>query len=187
MKNFILASKSPRRIELLKQIGYKPKEIISSNIAETPLKKELPKDFVLRMAVEKAKDVHSKYPNDYVLGADTIVVFGRKILQKAYSDEDVKNFLKALSGRRHRVYTGICLISLDSKISKKIVETIVKFKRLDNLDIKEYTKSKEGLEKAGGYAIQGLGGAFVSWISGSYSNVVGLPLYETRNLLKLVK
>jgi septum formation protein len=184
MANFILASQSPRRLELLKQIGYEPSIIIPSTITEIPLKKELPKDFALRIAIEKAKDIHLKNPESYVLAADTVPAVGKTILQKACTDDDVRKFLKMLSGKRHRVYTAICLISPDLKISKKVVETIVKIKRLDKSDIDEYIASKDGLGKAGGYAIQGLGGALVSWICGSYSNVVGLPLYETKNLLK---
>lgn len=182
--SFILASGSPRRIELLKQIGYTPKSIIPADIDEISKKREIPRDFALRMAVEKAKAVHKNNPDEFVLSADTVVGVGRRIVQKAHSNEDIIKFFKLLSGRRHRVYTSICLITpKKDKVFTKTVESILKFKNLSEEDIKWYLSTGEGIGKAGGYAVQGYGAALVKWFSGSHSNVVGLPLYETRNLL----
>lgn len=182
--SFILASGSPRRKELLKNIGYTPKDIVPADISEIPNKKELPKDFSLRMAIEKAEAVHEKLPNDYILGADSVVALGRRLLQKAHSNKDVEKFLRMLSGRRHKVFTSICFITPNKeKVYTKTVESIVKFKHLSEEDIKWYVSTGEGIGKAGGYGIQGYAAGLVLWMSGSHSNIVGLPLYETRNVL----
>lgn len=181
---FILASASPRRMELLTQIGVKPDSIIPANIDETPLSKELPKSYALRIAIEKARLIAENQPeNTSVLAADTVVALGRRILPKAENNTMVESCLKQLSGRRHRVYTAIAL-HYKGKTHSSIVMTTVKFKRLNTQDFEHYLLSNEGIGKAGGYAIQGIASAFIPSINGSYSNVVGLPLYETANLLK---
>ncbi len=180
---FILASASPRRLELLRQIGIEPAEIIAPTINEAPLKNELPRDYVLRMATEKAATVGLRQPGQLILGADTIVACGRRILGKAEDAITARRFLKLLSGRRHRVYTAICLQLPDGSARTKIVMTHVRFKRLSKTELEAYIASNEWEGKAGGYAIQGRAAAFIPSINGSYSNVVGLPLAETSSLL----
>lgn len=180
----ILASASPRRKALLDQIGVRPSEIVSANIDETPLKSELPKSYVERLARSKAKVPASDHPGAYILAADTTVACGRRILGKAENADDVRSYLKLLSGRAHRVYSGVALLAPDGTISVRTAETRVKVRVLDNAAVAEYALSKEGEGKAGGYAIQGLFAKHVIGIVGSYTNVVGLPLYETANLLK---
>ncbi len=172
----ILASASPRRLELLKQVSITPDEVIPAEIDETPRKAEVPNDYVARMAREKFEAV--KRDNAVVLAADTVVACGRRILGKPENEAQAREFLQLLSGRRHRVYTAVCV---NGRV--KTVMTQVKFKRLTPADIDGYIASNEWQGKAGGYAIQGLGAAFVPWINGSYSNVVGLPLTETLALL----
>jgi septum formation protein len=183
MSKLILASASPQRQELLKQIGITPDLVIPSEINETQLKNELPRQYAMRVAEQKAMAIAKSNPGDFILSADTIVYCGRKILPKANNDADVKKFLKALSGKQHSVLTAVCVISSAGKAAAKLVVTRVKFKVLSAAEIEVYIKSGEGIGKAGGYAIQGMAGAFVKNINGSYSGVVGLPLYETTNLL----
>lgn len=180
----ILASASPRRLELLKQIGITPNKVIPADIDETPRKKELPADYTKRMAEEKALVVHKNNPCSFVIASDTSVVLGRRILQKAECEKEAEKFLRLLSGRRHRVISSISVISPEGKKTTKLVTSIVKFKNLSEADIKEYVSSNEWKDKAGGYAIQGLAAKYINFISGSYSNIVGLPLYETANMLK---
>ncbi len=182
MKNFILASASPRRVELLHQMGVQNFDIIPANIDETPLKCEEPRDYVRRIARAKAEHIAQSQQLP-ILSADTIVVKGRQILGKPTTPEDAKNMLQKLSGCRHRVYSAVVLWVGDNKYKLRLVETRVKFARLSDKDIENYIASNEWQGKAGGYAIQGLAGAFVEWVNGSYSNIVGLPLRETRNLL----
>jgi septum formation protein len=184
MPKLILASASPRRKDLLEQINVMADVIDPANIDENPLDKELPREYVVRIALEKTKFIAAKYKGDFVLGADTAVTCGRRVLPKAENDEQVANCLRLLSGRQHTVISSVCLISPDSKISNKVVETKVKFKRLSDKEVKDYIKSNEGIGKAGGYAIQGRAGAFVKSLNGSYSSVVGLPLYETMSILE---
>jgi len=183
MSKFILASNSPRRSELLSKIGYKPNLIIGANIDETPYEKELPRKYVLRIATEKAENIAKKHPGNFILSGDTIVTNQRQIIQKAFSDLEIERNLKLLSGKQHKVLSAICLIQPNNKLSSKVITSIVHFKQFTKRDIEDYLKTQEGLNKAGGYAIQGFAEAFVKYISGSYSNVMGLPLYETRNLL----
>jgi len=183
-KEFILASASPRRLELLKTIGIIPKEIIPAKIDETPRAKETPKLYAKRMAEEKALCVHHLHPDVHVLAADTVVGVGRRILQKPISQEEALSHLKLLSGRRHRVYSGVCLVGPDGKFHTKIVTTMVVFGTLDGQSLKELIACDEWRDAAGSYKIQGLAGAFVREIVGSYSSVVGLPLRETLNLLR---
>lgn len=181
---FILASSSPRRQELLASLSLIPDEIISPQVDETPLKGESPREYVKRVALLKARAVHSQVPKAYVLAADTIVEMGRKIILKAQNREEATLILKRLSGRRHRVYTGVCILSPEGKEAYKVVLTRLSFKRLTPDELEEYLASGEWEGKAGAYAIQGQASKFVKFISGSYTNVMGLPLYETNCLLK---
>lgn len=180
----ILASASPRRQELLAQLGLVPAAIDAADCDETPLSNELPLAHARRLAYEKARLVAARHPGAYVLGADTVVALGRRILPKAESPEMVANCLKRLSGRRHKVLGGICLLGPGGQHWDRLVATTVTFKRLDPAEIATYAAAGEGEGKAGGYAIQGRAAAFISFISGSYSNVVGLALHETYALLK---
>ena len=180
----ILASASPRRKTLLAQIGVTPNKIISSNIDETPRENERPRDLALRLACEKAVSVANEQKTAFVLGADTVVGRGRQILPKTEDEQSARDCLSALSGRAHRVFSGVALVHPSAKVSTRIVETRVKVRRLDQIAIDEYIASGEWDGKAGGYAIQGLFAKHIEMIVGSHSNVVGLPLYETANLLK---
>ena len=184
----VLASGSPRRLQLLDQIGVTPARLAPVEIDETPRRAELPRQLAIRLAREKARAAASAEPmstgiDSYVLAADTVVAIGRRILPKAETEEEARACLKLLSGRAHRVYTAICLITPKGAARERLVETRVKFKRLSRLEEASYLASGEWRGKAGGYAIQGLAGAFVAHLGGSYSNVVGLPLYETVSLL----
>jgi len=178
-KPLILASASPRRLDLLKQSGIVPDEVIPAEIDETPHKNELPKAYVERMAREKYVVVaKNRHPSDTILAADTVVACGRRILGKPEDEAEARQFLELLSGRRHRVYTSVCV---NGRL--KTVMTVVRFKRLKSKEIDAYIASGEWRGKAGGYAIQGQAAAFIPAINGSYSNVVGLPLAETLGLL----
>lgn len=179
----ILASASPRRRELLARIGFVPDSIIPADIDEIPRKDEIPKRHALRLAIGKAQEIASRHTGSYILSADTVVGVGRRILPKAEDVETAKYCLDLLSGRAHRVFTGICLITPDGREISRVVETRLKMKRLSDVELTQYLDSGEWDGKAGGYGIQGLAGAFISYISGSYTNVVGLPVYETRNML----
>ena len=179
----ILASASPRRKSLLAQIGIVPDEIIPADIDETPGNDELPRLHAARLATEKAQEIAKTHKDAYILAADTVVGVGRRILPKAEDVQSATYCLKLLSGRSHRVFTGICVISPDGKVRSKAVETRLKMKRLSDMEMQSYLDSKEWDGKAGGYGIQGMAEAYISQIIGSYSNVVGLPVYETRNML----
>jgi septum formation protein len=179
----ILASSSPRRQELLASIGLFPHKIVSPCIDETPLKNEKIRPYVQRIALLKARAVHAQSPDDYVLAADTAVELGGKIILKAQNQEEARTLMTRLSGRRHRVYTGVCVISPEAKEVCRVVLTRLSLKRLTHEELEDYLVSEEWEGKAGAYSIQGKGGKFVKFISGSYSNVVGLPLYETNALL----
>lgn len=181
---FILASASPRRLELLKQINITPDEVLSPDIDETPLKAEKAKKLALRLAEEKAKTVAKQKGNSFILAADTVVNCGPTILDKAETADQARTYIMKLSGRRHRVYGGIALITPDGKLLSRICETMIQFKPLSAQDIDEYIASNEWNGKAGGYAIQGFAGSFVKYMTGSYSNVVGLSLYDTMKLLQ---
>ncbi len=184
MKNkLILASASPRRQQLLEQIGVKPANIHPAHIDETPLDRELPRDLAKRLAREKVLAVSKNYSGNYILAADTVVACGRRILPKSETVEEACKCLKLLSGRRHHVYGGICLITPNGDIRTRLCDSVVKFKRLSNDEVTKYIDSKEWEGKAGGYAVQGLAAAYISFLQGSYSNVVGLSLYDTMQLL----
>jgi len=177
----VLGSASPRRQELLAQIGVEPDEIRAANIDESPLRSELPRTYARRLALEKAGSA-CRGDGSLVLCADTVVAVGRRILGKPENAAQARNFLRLLSGRRHRVITGIAL-KLDDHVWQRDVVTSVRFKRLSVPEIETYIASGEWQGKAGGYAIQGRAAAFIPDINGSYSNVVGLPLAETAALL----
>ena len=189
LQKLVLASGSPRRIELLQQAGIEPDHIFPSDIDEKPQKAEHPRSLAKRLARDKAAKALEALKSEpdlagsYVLAADTVVCVGRRILPKAEVTEEAGNCLGLLSGRSHRVYTGICLVTPSGKFRQKLVESRVRFKRLSREDIESYIASGEWRGKAGGYAIQGLAGTFVVKLVGSYTNVVGLPLYETTSLL----
>ncbi len=185
MKNkLILASASPRRLQLLEQIGIKPDGVIPADIDETPLASELPKDHALRLSQGKAEKIAAKHKSRFILAADTVVACGRRILPKTENENDAKDCLKLLSGRRHHVYGGICVITPDGKTITRVCDTVVKFKTLTDQDIREYLKSGQWNGVAGGYAIQGLAASYISFLQGSYSNVVGLSLYDTMQILR---
>jgi septum formation protein len=183
MPILVLASASPRRLELLRQIDIVPKAIDPAEIDETPLKAELPAQHVARLARAKAEAVRARHPDAFILAADTVVACGRRILGKPEDEAAARKFLTLLSGRRHRVYGGIVVIGANGRMATRLVMSQVGFKRLTDNEIAAYLATGEWRGKAGGYAIQGRAAEFVSWMSGSYSNVVGLPLYEAAQLL----
>lgn len=178
----VLASTSPRRRELLARIGLTPTRIAAPDIDETPLKGELPRAYVARLAETKALAVE-RAPGEVVLAGDTTVAVGRRILEKPADEADLRRMLALLSGRRHHVWSGVCVVDADGKARVRVADTIVAFKPLSAAEIDWYVASGEGMGKAGGYAIQGRAEVFVRFLSGSHSNVVGLPLFETRSLL----
>jgi septum formation protein len=179
----ILASASPRRLDLLARIGVVPDAVRPADVDESVPKGELPRDHALRLAREKAEAVAALEPEALVLGADTVVAVGRRILPKAEDEATLRACLALLSGRRHRVMTGVAVIS-PAGVRTKLVETMIAMKRLSADEIDFYAAHGEWRGKAGGYALQGYGEVYVRHIAGSYSNVVGLPLAETRTLLK---
>jgi len=183
MKPFILASASPRRRDLLAQIGLNPSQIIPADILEDPIDGELPRAHALRLACEKAQKVSDLNRGHIILASDTVVGVGRRILPKTETRDEAESCLRLLSGRSHRVFTGVAVIDERGNLRSRISETRLKMKRLNEAEILSYLDCGEWDGKAGGYGIQGLAGAFIHHISGSYTGVVGLPVYETRNLL----
>ena len=179
----LLASSSPRRLDLLRQAHIEPGRIMAPDIDETPLPRELPRAHALRIAEAKARAVALLVQDAFVLAADTVVGCGRRILPKAETREQAARCLELLSGRRHRVYGGVCVVAPGGRSASRVVVTMVRFKRLSAEEAGGYLDSGEWRGKAGGYAIQGLAGALIPAINGSYSNVVGLPLVETIALL----
>jgi septum formation protein len=182
-QRLVLASASPRRLDLLQQIALSPDAVDPAEIDETPVARELPAPHALRLARAKAAAVAARHPGAFVLAADTVVACGRRILPKALDAGEARACLTLLSGRRHRVHGGIALVLPDGRLVSRRVETAVLFKRLEAAEIEDYVASGEWRGKAGGYAIQGLAARFIRGIIGSYSNVVGLPLFETAGLL----
>lgn len=180
----ILASASPRRAELLAGIGITPDRIVPADLDETPGKSELPRPYARRMATEKARKIAAQHPEAFVLAADTVVACGRRILPKTETEAQARACLSLLSGRRHRVFTGMALVSPDGRLSEALSESVVTFKRLSEADIRDYLNSGEWSGKAGGYAIQGRAGALVKTLRGSYTGVVGLDLYSVAGLLR---
>ncbi len=179
----VLASASPRRLDLLRQIGIEPDIVDPADIDETPLPGELPRLHAARLARAKAETVRPRHPDALILAADTVVACGRRILGKPETEAAARAFLTLLSGRRHRVIGAIVVMNPGGDISTREVVSQVLFKRLTKSEIAAYLATGEWQGKAGGYAIQGKAAAFVAWMAGSYSNVVGLPLYETAQLL----
>ncbi len=186
----VLASASPRRLQLLERVGLVPDLLNPADVDETPHKRESPRALSLRLARAKAERalemplVRAEGPNTFVIAADTVVGLGRRILPKAETPDEAKDCLSLLSGRSHWVYSAVCLAAPGGRMSTRCVETKVRFKRLSREDMDSYIASDEWRGKAGGYAIQGRAEAFVRMLTGSYSAVVGLPLYETVHLLE---
>jgi septum formation protein len=185
----ILASASPRRLQLLEQIGVAPDQMIPSDIDETPQRLEAPRSLATRLAREKAEAaakvlrLKGEEENTLILAADTVVAVGRRILPKPELVDEAAACLRLLSGRNHKVFTGVCVITPNRARRERLIETRVRFKRLSREDFDAYLATGEWRGKAGGYAIQGKAGAFVVKLIGSPSNVIGLPLHETLNLL----
>ena len=185
----VLASGSPRRLSLLNQAGIEPDSLLPAEVDEVPKKGELPRVLASRLARTKAERAletvkrEAELQGAYIVAADTVVAVGRRVLPKAELLDEAAQCLRLLSGRSHRVYTGVCLVTPKQAFRQRLVETRVRFKRLSKDDLETYLASGEWRGKAGGYAIQGLAGAFVVKLVGSYTNVVGLPLYETVALL----
>lgn len=179
----VLASSSARRRDLLARVGVTPDRIASPDIDETPHKGEVPRVYALRMAEEKARAV-PRDADECVIAGDTTVAVGRRILCQAADAEMQRGFLKLLSGRRHHVLSAIAVIAPDGRMRTRISDSIVRFKRLGDAELEAYVACGEGLGKAGGYAIQGRAEALIDWMAGSHSGVIGLPLYETRALLR---
>lgn len=181
---FILASASPRRLDLLRQVGLVPDRVDPADIDETPRRGELPAPHAVRLAGEKASAVAARHPGAWVLAADTVVACGRRILPKTEDAAAARTSLELLSGRRHRVHGGIALAGPDGRVTTRHVETAVLFKRLTAAEIAAYLAGGEWQGKAGGYAIQGQAALFVRAIVGSYPNIVGLALFETAAMLR---
>ncbi len=180
----VLASASPRRLELLKQVGIVPDAVDPADIDETPLKNEAPDKLVSRLAREKLQAVIPRHSGCWVTSADTIVACGKRVLLKPIDESEARRALSLLSGRRHRVISAVCIGTPSGEIHHRKVSTSVSFKRLHENEIEAYVQSNEWHDKAGGYAIQGRAVRFVRSINGSYSNIVGLPLFETCGMLE---
>jgi septum formation protein len=179
----VLASASPRRLELLARVGVVPDVVDAAEIDETPHKSELPLPYAKRMAAAKAAAVAPRHPQSIILAADTVVAVGRRILPKAEDEAAARTCLSLLSGRRHRVHSAVTVIDASGQPRHRVATSIVSFKRLSSADIDRYVAGGDWHGKAGGYAIQGAAEAFVRFLSGSYSGVIGLPLFETQALL----
>lgn len=183
MPQLVLASSSPRRRDLLARLGVAPVRVASPDIDENPCKGEVPRVYALRMAEEKAQAV-TRGAGEIIIAGDTTVAVGRRILPQAADAEMQRGFLQLLSGRRHHVLSAVAVIDADGRLRSRICDSIVRFKRLSDDEIQSYIDSGEGLGKAGGYAIQGRAESLIDWMAGSHSGVIGLPLYETRALLR---
>lgn len=183
----ILASQSPARLELLKQIHIHADKVLPADIDETPLNGELPRNLATRLATEKGHKIAQDINSGLIISADTVATCSRITLPKAESVEDVAYCLKILSGRRHRLYTGLCVTKVENnqviQTATKLITTTLKFKRLTQQEIDYYANCGEGLNKAGGYSVQGFAASFVTMLQGSFSNIVGLPLTEIKNML----
>ncbi|WP_068073900.1 Maf family protein [Novosphingobium lentum] len=179
----ILASASPRRLDLLARLGVTPDRVLATDIDESPRQDEQPRAHAIRLAAEKARAAAGQVPGAIVLAGDTVVGAGRRILPKAEDAQTARRCLELLSGRRHRVFSALALITPDGQLREALSETIVRFKRLTTDEIDHYIAGDEWRGKAGGYAIQGSAEGFCAWLAGSHSGVMGLPLYEARRLL----
>ena len=183
--HFVLASSSPRRLALLADVGLVPDKVVPAEIDETPRGKEKPCVLAQRLALEKMETVScAEGLGAYVLAADTVVGVGRRILPKAKTVEDVRAFLKLMAGRRHHVYTGVALKAPDGRVSSRVSDSTVIFRQLSVAEIEAYAETGEGIGKAGGYAIQGRAGLLIRYMAGSYSGIVGLPLFEVNQMLQ---
>ena len=180
----VLASASPRRLDLLRQVGVEPDRVVATDIDEGLLKDETPRLHAVRLAREKAAAGAKAAPGAYVVAADTVVAVGRRLLPKAETQGQARACLALLSGRAHKVLTAVAVVAPDGRCSSRLVETRVRFKRLSDRETEAYLESDEWRGKAGGYGVQGRAGAFVLELQGSYTAVVGLPLYETLSLLE---
>ena len=180
----MLASASPRRLDLLRQAGIEPDEVDPAEIDESPLKKETPRRQALRLARAKAGLVAARRPGAFVLGSDTVVAVGRRVLGKPADEAEARKFLELLTGRAHRVLTGVAVVAPDGRIAERLGEARLQLKRLTPAEIDAYLGSGEWRGKAGAYGVQGRAGGFVTALQGSYTAVVGLPLYETLCLLE---
>jgi len=181
--SLILASASPRRLDLLSQIGVTPDRVVPADLDETPWPGETPRVHAQRLAREKAMVVARDHPGAFVLAGDTVVGCGRRILPKTETEAEARACLALLSGRRHRVLTGVALVTPEGALHGRTIESVVQFKRLSDAEIAAYLASNEWRGKAGGYAIQGLAAGLISYLGGSHSNVIGLPLFEVAQLL----
>jgi septum formation protein len=182
--SLVLASASPRRLDLLAQVGVTPDRVDPADIDETPLRDETPRLHALRLAKAKARAVADRSPGDFVLAADTVVAVGRRILPKAETEDQAIKCLALLSGRNHKVLTAVAVVAPDGREASRLVETRVQVKQLSDTEKADYLAGGEWRGKAGGYAVQGVAGGFIIDLHGSYTSVVGLPLYETLNLLR---
>ena len=181
---FILASASPRRLDLLARLGVVPDAVDPAECDETPRPQEAPMAYARRIAAEKAALVAARHPGAVILAADTVVAAGRRILGKAETQDEVAACLTLLSGRRHRVHSAVTVVDAEGRVRHRLSTTTLAFTRLSAADIAAYAASGEGVGKAGGYAVQGVAEAFVRTLMGSHSGVMGLPLFETRALLR---
>ena len=181
--SLVLASTSPRRLDLLARLGVTPGRVAAPAIDETPLRAELPRAYALRLAIAKAQAI-DRHPGETVLAGDTAIALGRRILPPADTEAVQRDLLAKLSGRRHHVLSAVCVVDAQGTPRTRLSDTIVAFKPLSPAEIDAYIATGEGLGKAGGYAIQGIAEAFVRFLHGSHSGVIGLPLFETRALLK---
>lgn len=181
---FILASASPRRLALLADIGVVPDKVVAADIDETPLPREIPRVLAERLALAKLQAVAVREAGAFILSADTVVGVGRRILPKAETPQQVRECLRLMSGRRHHVYTGVAVQTPQGKIVQRVCDSTVIFRQLSEQDVESYVQCGEGIGKAGGYAIQGRAGALVRFMSGSYSNIVGLPLFDVAQMLR---
>ena len=182
--SLVLASASPRRLQLLKQVGIIPALVDPGDIDETPGIKEKPEKLAVRLAKQKLETVAYKYPKQWILAADTVVACGRRVILKPLDEAGARQNLELLSGRRHRVVTSVCVLEPMGRFNQRFVATRVLFKRLHPKEVEFYIATGEWRDKAGGYGIQGQGARFIQSINGSYSNVVGLPLFETCGMLE---
>jgi septum formation protein len=185
----ILASASPARLQLLRQVGLDPDMVLASDIDETEHSGEKPRQMAQRLSYNKAMAIADQVERGIIIGSDTIPMVGRRIMRKATNANDVRESLQLLSRRRHQIYTGVCVIKKDGNETRelhRVVKSIVKFKTLSKEEIDYYCASGEGIGKAGGYTLTGHAESFVSFLSGSFSNIIGLPLFETLNMLNSV-
>ena len=185
----ILASASPARLRLLRQIGITPDQVLPSDIDETEQPQESPRKLAERLALGKATAIANTIDKGIIIGADTVPVVGRSIMRKAATQDDIRKSMELLSNRRHRIYTGVCVIKKDTseyKVLNRVVKSTLKFKKLSKTEIDYYCTLEEGIGNAGGYTVQGYAESYISFLSGSFSNIVGLPLFETMNMLNSV-